>query len=65
MSLNHIFIPLTPRLDELVAAVVLGDQTPLPTKGTAELFQHAWPTDTEVELKKEIFRMVRAKRALF
>src|SRR5688572_8343119 len=55
MSLYTI-LPSTPRLDELVAAVVLGDQSPLPTDGNAVLYQYTWPKEQEVAAKEEVFR---------
>lgn len=62
MSLYTV-LPSTPRLDELVAAVILGDQSSLPTKGGAVLNQYAWPREQEVAVKEEVFRRVCTRGA--
>ncbi|KAF2253326.1 hypothetical protein BU26DRAFT_220898 [Trematosphaeria pertusa] len=62
MSLYTV-LPSTPRLDELVAAVILGDQSSLPTKGGAVLNQYAWPREQEVAVKEEVFRRAREVEA--
>jgi hypothetical protein len=54
----HTIVPSTLRLDELVAAVVLGDYSPFPVneEGTI-LFQYRQATGLE-ELKMEMIDMV-------
>jgi hypothetical protein len=54
----HTIVPSTPRLDKLVAAVVLGECSPFPVneEGTI-LFQYRQATGLE-ELKLEIGNMV-------
>ena len=49
---------MTSRLDQLVAAVVLGKSSPLPIKENAVVDQHAWPKELEIEITKEFFLMV-------
>jgi hypothetical protein len=64
MSL-HTVLPSTPRQDELVAGVVLGDESPLPRNGNAILYQYAWSAEQEIEVKKEIFSRVFTKVVTF
>ncbi|KAH8726664.1 hypothetical protein GQ44DRAFT_825651 [Phaeosphaeriaceae sp. PMI808] len=61
MSLYTV-LPSTPRLDELVAAVVLGDQSLFPVRENTILYQYVGATQLE-EIRKEIFRMVNDIKA--
>ncbi|KAF2457347.1 hypothetical protein BDY21DRAFT_343591 [Lineolata rhizophorae] len=54
MSLYTV-LPTTQRLDELVAAVVLGDHSALSTKEGTVLYQYTWPREQELAVKKEVF----------
>jgi hypothetical protein len=64
MSL-HTLLPSTPRLDQLVAEVVLVDRSPLPVNGKTVLYRYAWPTELRTEVKNEIVGMVCRKVATY
>ena len=49
---------MTSRLDQLVAAVVLGKSSPLPIKENVVVYQYAWSKESEGEIAKELFHMV-------
>lgn len=54
-------LPLTLRLDELLASISLDEQSPLPVNSGAVLYQYALLVELELEIKKEVFRRVFIK----